>query len=156
MLAAWFFPTSDCRKSPHVCHLFTIIDCLHKLVIILMRHLWALIRPNNELCRVSKESAWYIWWWISLCLRYYVEYLITEFCQNISDWKYIMVVPEIQMASLSLSFSRHNDSHFWLNSMMDSGEALLSQSPLSTQTAFPAWWLISLIVREWGGLRRSY
>ena len=57
VLAARLLPSSDGRQSPHVGHLFPVVQPFHHVVVELMRHLFGFPRPYHKLRGIGEESA---------------------------------------------------------------------------------------------------
>ena len=148
VLALRLLPSGDGRKSPHVGHLLALVEELHQLVVVEMRHLLLLASPDDELGGVGEVSARDVGRWIGLRPGDDVEDFEAELCEFVGYGEDVVVSARHPDVPCSLRWSLQADSHSSLNWSMCSGVPPLSQSPLSTHTTFPLCTLMPPLERK--------
>ena len=91
VLALRLLPSGDGRKSPHVGHLLALVEELHQLVVVEMRHLLLLASPDDELGGVGEVSARDVGRWIGLRPGDDVEDFEAELCEFVGYGEDVVV-----------------------------------------------------------------
>ena len=104
VLAARLLPSPDGRQSPHVGHLFPVVQPFHHVVVEFMRHLLRFPRPYHKLSGIGEEPARDVHWRIGLLPCDDVENPVAELRQAVSHRKDIMICARNPYRTVLLQF----------------------------------------------------
>lgn len=91
VLAACFFPPANGRHTPNICHLLTVVQGFHGVII---KHMWYLLElpgPNDELRGICEKAARYVCGWICFLPCYDIQDFIAERRETVCHGKNIMI-----------------------------------------------------------------